>query len=149
MLPCNFSGHVINIKFNEINWQKNEKIILKRNMPNFALHPVSNCIFKVNNRDTRTKCEICSKLTIKTPERRYWRRSGVFIVNCEHVSHLVNFVNSIVNFELVNVHWVIENKYKSYWNSECKHYYVRHPLSSGKQLILTFIHDLILGKLQY
>ena len=27
-------------------------------------------MFKVNNRNTRTMCEICSKLTIKTPERR-------------------------------------------------------------------------------
>ena len=27
----------------------------------------------------------CSKLTLKTPERRNWRRSGVFIVNFEHV----------------------------------------------------------------
>ena len=25
------------------------------------------------------------KLTIKTPERRQWRRSGVFTVNFEHV----------------------------------------------------------------
>ena len=32
-------------------------------------------------------CEICSKLTIKTPERRYWRRPGVFIVNFEHLCH--------------------------------------------------------------
>ena len=47
------------------------------------------CMFKGNNRNTRTRCEICSKLTIKTPERRYWRRSGVFIVNFEHVSHLL------------------------------------------------------------
>ena len=30
-----------------------------------------------------------SKLTIETPERRHWRRSGVFIVNFEHISHLV------------------------------------------------------------
>ena len=30
-----------------------------------------NYMFKVNNRNTRTTCEIiCSKLTIKTPERR-------------------------------------------------------------------------------
>ena len=29
------------------------------------------------------------KLTIKTPERRQWRLSGVFIVNFEHISHLV------------------------------------------------------------
>ena len=25
-------------------------------------------LLKVNNRNTRTRCEICSKLTIKTPE---------------------------------------------------------------------------------
>ena len=31
----------------------------------------------------------CSKLTIKTPERRQLCRSGVFIVNFEHISHLV------------------------------------------------------------
>ena len=33
-------------------------------------NPAGNCMFKVNNRNTRTRCEICSKLTIKTPERR-------------------------------------------------------------------------------
>ena len=32
--------------------------------------PAGNYMFKVNNRNTRTRCEICSKLTIKTPERR-------------------------------------------------------------------------------
>ena len=42
-------------------------------------------------------CEICSKLTIKAYERR--RHSGVFIVNFEHVSHLV--LVSVDNFELV------------------------------------------------
>ena len=31
----------------------------------------------------------CLKLTIKTPERRQWSRSGVFTVNCEHITHLV------------------------------------------------------------
>ena len=51
--------------------------------------PAGNYMFKFNNRNTRTRCEICSKLTIKTPERRHWRRSGVFIVNCEHISHFV------------------------------------------------------------
>ena len=29
------------------------------------------------------------KLTITSPERRQWRQSGVFIVNFEHISHLV------------------------------------------------------------
>ena len=32
--------------------------------------PGGNYMFKVNNRNTRTRCEICSKLTIKTAERR-------------------------------------------------------------------------------
>ena len=30
----------------------------------------SNYMFKVNNRNTNKRCEICSKLTIKTPEQR-------------------------------------------------------------------------------
>ena len=42
-------------------------------------------LFKVNNRSTRKRCETCSRLTIKTPERC---RSGVFIVNFEHTPHL-------------------------------------------------------------
>ena len=46
-------------------------------------------MFKVNTKSTKTSCEICSKLTIKTPERRQWRRSGVFIVNFEHIPYLV------------------------------------------------------------
>ena len=47
--------------------------------------PVGIYMFKVNNRNTRTRCEICSKL-IKTPERCQWRRSSDFI-NFEHISH--------------------------------------------------------------
>ena len=60
-------------------------------------------MFKVNNRNTGTKCEICSKLTIKIPEQRHWRRSGVFVVNFERIS-LCSSV-SIVNFEQVNAGW--------------------------------------------
>ena len=44
-------------------------------------------MFKVNNRNTRKKTEICSKLTIKTPERRHRPRSGIFIANFEHISY--------------------------------------------------------------
>ena len=44
-------------------------------------------MFKVNNRNTRTRSEICSKLTIKTPERRYFTPySSVFIVNFEQIN---------------------------------------------------------------
>ena len=49
-------------------------------------YPAGNYMFKVNNRNTRTRREICSKLTIKIPEQR---RSGIFIVNFEHISYLV------------------------------------------------------------
>ena len=34
-------------------------------------------LLKVNNRNTRTKCKICSKLTIKAPERHQWRKVGL------------------------------------------------------------------------
>ena len=44
-------------------------------------------MFKVDNKNTRKTCEICSKLTIRTPERCYWHRFGLFIVNFEHISH--------------------------------------------------------------
>ena len=46
-------------------------------------------LIQINNRKTRARCEKCSKLTIKRPKRRQWRRFGVFIVNFEHISHLV------------------------------------------------------------
>ena len=54
-------------------------------------------MFKVKNKNTGTRCEICSKLTIKIPEQCHgiilvsslltlnifhlWRRSGIFILN--------------------------------------------------------------------
>ena len=36
-----------------------------------------------------TMCEIRSKLLIKTPERRHWRRSNVSIVNIEQILYIV------------------------------------------------------------
>ena len=35
-------------------------------------YPTGNYLLKVNNRNTRTTCETCSELTIKTPGRRHW-----------------------------------------------------------------------------
>ena len=43
-------------------------------------------MFQVSNGNTRTVCKICTKLTIKTLERRY---SDVFIVNCEQILYIV------------------------------------------------------------
>ena len=50
---------------------------------------VSNQMLKVNNRNTRARCEIWSNLTIKTSKRRQSCRSCVIIVNFEHILHLV------------------------------------------------------------
>ena len=69
------------------------ELLLPRNNDNkvkyLTPHPAGIYLLKVNNRNTRTRCEICSKLTIKTPERCHWRCSGVFVVNFGHILHLI------------------------------------------------------------
>ena len=41
---------------------------------NLTRNPGGMYLLKVNNRNSRTRCEICLNLTIKTPERReHWR----------------------------------------------------------------------------
>ena len=61
-------------------------------------------LFKFNNRSTRKTCEICSELIVKTPERRHWHRSGVFIANFEHFFTPFSCV-CIVDFAETNVSW--------------------------------------------
>ena len=61
--------------------------------------PTRNYLFKVSNWNTRIRCENCSRLRMKTLERCQWRRSSVFIVNCEHIS---NFL-LIIDFEQAKV----------------------------------------------
>ena len=95
-------------KFREIALRIKTDALKKVNL--FCWLPAGINMFKVNNRNTRTICEICSKLTIKTPERRQmellvktvngwksltiykkssiWHRSGVFIVNFEQIHRL-------------------------------------------------------------
>ena len=51
--------------------------------------PVGIYLLKVNNINTRTSCEICSKLTINIPERCHWLRYGIFIANFENISQFV------------------------------------------------------------
>ena len=49
-----------------------------------SIFPAGNYMFKVSNKNTRTRCENMFKVNNKDT----WRRSGVFIVNFEHISHL-------------------------------------------------------------
>ena len=57
-------------------------------------------MFKFSNGNTRKICKFCSKLTIEI----YCPGSGVFIVNFEHISQIVQGV-SMVNFEQVDTSW--------------------------------------------
>ena len=65
-------------------------IIPKKNQAYIYLpwkdNPVGNYLFQINSRNTRIRCEICSKLTIKTLDVK---TPGVFIVNLKHISDLV------------------------------------------------------------
>ena len=60
--------------------------------------PAGIYLLKVNHRNTGVRCEICSKLTIKTPERCQRHRSCVFIVNFEHILyHVIKFLLLTLN----------------------------------------------------
>ena len=48
--------------------------------------PAGIYLFNLKNGNTRTIYEVCSNLTIKTPEQRQWYRSGDFIVNFGQIS---------------------------------------------------------------
>ena len=87
------------IAFSELKIEALEQCVKTLNMPcssisvfNFeqvVFFPAGIYLLKVSNKNTRARCEICSKLTIKIPERRQWRCSGIFIVTFEHITHLV------------------------------------------------------------
>ena len=67
-----FIAHLAELQFNlnEFYWQ---------------IKPAGIYLLKVNNGNTRTRREICLKLTIKSPDWRQWRLSGVFIVKFEQI----------------------------------------------------------------
>ena len=53
--------------------------IFGMNMERLMLNRVLNYMLKVNNRSTRKRCEIQSKLTIKAPEQRQWHQPDIQI----------------------------------------------------------------------
>ena len=75
-------------------------------------------------RNTRKRCETCSKFTIKTTETRQWHRFGIFIFNFEHVSHLfLVFLLLTLTWMAINVckfrTWMVINvcNFKYFWFS--------------------------------
>ena len=60
-------------------------------------YPANIYLFKVNNRNTRKRYEISSKLIIKAPERRHW-------LYCQLWTFFTPFSSvSIVEFEQINI----------------------------------------------
>ena len=66
-------------------------------------NPANIYLFKVNNRNTRARCDLFSKLTIKHIIEKSITSSGVFIVNFKHFTPFSSA--SIVDSEQVNVSW--------------------------------------------
>ena len=120
-------GHIFKNIFT-INWQmfrfrkkltrtQHPIVFLNRKIKS-KFNPAGNYMFRVNNRNTRTRCQICSKLTIKTPERRHCRHSGVFIFHFEHISHLVLlFLLLTLSWEMPAGKKIVEiNMISKVWN---------------------------------
>ena len=95
-------------------------------------YPAGSYMFKVNDRNTRTKVWNIFKVNYKATKTTPWCRFGGFIVNYEHISHLCSSV-SIVNFKQVNAGWVIVCFYICLKNASTEHlppYFFSEPLWS-------------------
>ena len=77
--------------------------------------PAGIYLLQINNRNTRKRYEICSKLTIKPPELH----SGVFIVNFGHIYHLV-LKYLLLNLQVI-AGWVVMTGSKSHHLLLAKH----------------------------
>ena len=77
-LYCRCWNHVLFTKFTDQNISENLNIL------GCTICPDGNYMFKIKKRNTRARCEICSMLTIKTPERRHF--STVSIVDFEYIN---------------------------------------------------------------
>ena len=68
------------------------------------LFPTAICLLKAKNGNTRTMCENCLKLTIKTLERHQRRHSCLYCKLWTYFKYY--FSVSIVGFKPVNTSWV-------------------------------------------
>ena len=93
-LSCNEFSNQSVIYLLKVNY-RNSRVMFKicSNMLKYISEETistDNFMFKVFKRNTRTRRKICSRLTIKTPEGQdAWCRSGICIVNFEHILHLI------------------------------------------------------------
>ena len=82
------------------------------------IHPVNIYLLKVNNKNSRTRCVIYSKLTKKTPEgphwhediNKNWHHSIVSVVNFEKIPHLFLVFHSWILGSVAG--WVYQQRSK-------------------------------------
>ena len=88
-------------------WNENNVNFCQNTCSMSTANPNNIYLFKVNNRNTIKRCKICLKLTIKTPERRQWRRSGVIVdfeqVNLSWENTWSMFMDTMLDFLLLNM----------------------------------------------
>ena len=89
------------LKYNML--KQSEKYLPRVRIKNTITQMAFTCS-KLTIETLEQRYEICTKLTIKPPKRRHWRRFGGLIVNFEHISHLCSTV-SIVSFKHVVAGW--------------------------------------------
>ena len=75
------------------------------------VNPANIYLFKFNNKNSKNRCEICSKLTIETPERRlmYFTPFDVLMYFWTYFTPFSAV--SVVDFEQVNISWDANNAF--------------------------------------
>ena len=61
--------------------------------PGFYLINVTNR----NTKNTKARCQMSLKLTVRTPEWHQWHHSSVFVVNFQHISHIHLVFQSVIS----------------------------------------------------
>ena len=71
----------------------------------YAGNPAGNCLFKVSYGNIGTMCQVCSKLTIKTPDAMTSRRRHVVLINkLEQILYILLFL-ILFDFPQVYASW--------------------------------------------
>ena len=84
---------------------------------------------------TRSRCEICSKLAIKIPERCHWPRSVSLLLTLNYFTPCSSV--SIVNFEHIITSWDAYLDHKTEFSEYLKTIFTKHERKSSNIIVLT------------
>ena len=122
--------------------QRDKRHFRKRKLPKNKLNAAGIYQLKINKRNTRTRCEICPKLPIKTTERRQLRRSVVFAI-FEQISHIV-----LVFILLTSNKWWLKKTFHFRRNDNplvffSLNFHSYHKSPTFSQILKSFFHNII------